>query len=228
LSKKGTVVRKLISNPRTRRVVIKLLAKPRVRRGAVRLAKNPRVRRAVANQVMRGRFGRREPGRARRTYYGGAVGLGIGALVIVILISLLLWLLRRDTRESGMVPQVRDLMTSEVVTVEPQTSIVDAARRMIQQEKGPLPVVEGDRPVAMVTDRDIIARVVAEGRDPNSLTVHDIATHELVTIGPAQAVEEALRLMAEHQLDRILVVEGDRLVGIISEADIRLDEGPLA
>jgi CBS domain-containing protein len=227
LSKKGTVVRKLISNPRTRRAVIKLLTKPRVRRGAVRLAKNPRVRRAVANQVMRGRFGRREPGRARRTYYGGAVGLGIGALVIVILISLLLWLLRRDTRESGMVARVRDLMTSEVVTVEPQTSIVEAARRMIQQEKGPLPVLEGEQPVAMVTDRDIIARVVAEGRDPNSLTVHDIATHELVTIGPDQAVEEALRLMAEHQLDRILVVEGERLVGIISEADIRIDEGPL-
>ena len=227
MSKKGTVVRKLISNPRTRRAVIKLLAKPRVRRGAVRLAKNPRVRRAVANQVMRGRFGRREPGRARRTYYGGAVGLGIGALVIVILISLLLWLLRRDTRESGMVARVRALMTSEVVTVEPQTSIVEAARRMIQQEKGPLPVLEGEQPVAMVTDRDIIARVVAEGRDPNSLTVHDIATHELVTIGPDQAVEEALRLMAEHQLDRILVVEGERLVGIISEADIRIDEGPL-
>jgi CBS domain-containing protein len=227
LSKKGTVVRKLISNPRTRRALIKLLAKPRVRRGAVRLAKNPRVRRAVANQVMRGRFGRREPGRARRTYYGGAVGLGIGALVIVILISLLLWLLRRDTRESGMVARVRALMTSEVVTVEPQTSIVEAARRMIQQEKGPLPVLEGEQPVAMVTDRDIIARVVAEGRDPNSLTVHDIATHELVTIGPDQAVEEALRLMAEHQLDRILVVEGERLVGIISEADIRIDEGPL-
>ena len=227
MSKKGTVVRKLISNPRTRKAVIKLLAKPRVRRGAVRLAKNPRVRRAVANQVMRGRFGRREPGRARRTYYGGAVGLGIGAVVIVMLISLLLWLLRRAPRASSVVPRVRDLMTSEVVTVEPQTSIVDAARRMIQQEKGPLPVIEGDRPVAMVTDRDIIARVVAEGRDPNSLTVHDIATRELVTIGPDQAVEEALRLMAEHQLDRILVVEGARLVGIISEADIRIDEGPL-
>jgi CBS domain-containing protein len=227
LSKKGTVVRKLISSPRTRRAVIKLLAKPRVRRGAVRLAKNPRVRRAVANQVMRGRFGRREPGRARRTYYGGAVGLVIGAVVIVMLISLLLWLLRRAPRASSVVPRVRDLMTSEVVTVEPQTSIVEAARRMIQQEKGPLPVIEGDRPVAMVTDRDIIARVVAEGRDPNSLTVHDIATHELVTIEPDQGVEEAVRLMAEHQLDRILVVEGGLLVGIISEADIRIDEGPL-
>jgi CBS domain-containing protein len=124
-------------------------------------------------------------------------------------------------------PQVRDAMTSDVVTVEPSTGIVEAAQRMIQQEKGPLPVVEGDRPVAMVTDRDIIARVVAEGRDPNSMTVDDIDTHELVTIGPEQDVDEARQLMGQHELDRILVVEGDQLVGIISEADIRSDEGPL-
>jgi CBS domain-containing protein len=127
----------------------------------------------------------------------------------------------------GKMPQVRDLMVSSVVTIEPGTSIVDAARRMIQEEKGPLPVVEGESPVAMVTDRDIIARVVAEGRDPNSVTVDDIATHELVTIGPDQDVEEARRLMDHHELDRILVLEGDRLVGIISEAGIRSDEGPL-
>ncbi len=57
--------------------------------------------------------------------------------------------------------------------------------------------------------------------------MEDIATRELVTIGPDQAVEEAVRLMAEHQLDRILVVEGDRLVGIISGANISIDEGPL-
>jgi CBS domain-containing protein len=125
-------------------------------------------------------------------------------------------------------PQVRDLMVSSVVTIEPATSIVDAARRMIQEEKGPLPVVEGDSPVAMVTDRDIIARVVAEGRDPNSVRVEDIATHELVTIGPDQDVNEARQLMDQHELDRILVVEGDRLVGIISEANIRSEEGPLA
>jgi CBS domain-containing protein len=125
-------------------------------------------------------------------------------------------------------PQVRDLMVSDVVTIEPSTSVVDAAKRMIQEEKGPLPIVEGDRPVAIVTDRDIIARVVAEGRDPNSLTVDDIATRELVTIRPDQDVDEARQLMAQHELDRILVVEGDRLVGIISEADIRSDEAPLA
>jgi CBS domain-containing protein len=125
-------------------------------------------------------------------------------------------------------PQVRDLMVSSVVTIEPSTSVVDAARQMIQQEKGPLPIVEGDRPVAIVTDRDIVAHVVAEGRDPSSMTVDDIASHELVTIGPDQDVDEARQLMDQHELDRILVVEGDRLVGIISEADIRSDEAPLA
>ena len=137
--------------------------------------------------------------------------------------------MRQAAKRKGVskMPQVRDLMVSSVVTIEPRTSIVDAARQMIQEEKGPLPVVEGESPVAMVTDRDIIARVVAEGRDPNSVRVEDIATHELVTIGPDQDVEEARQLMDQHELDRILVLEGDRLVGIISEADIRSDEGPL-
>jgi CBS domain-containing protein len=128
-------------------------------------------------------------------------------------------------------PQIREKMTSKVVTISHSASVVEAAQKMIQQEKGPLPIVEGGRLVAIVTDRDIVARVVAEGRDPNSLTVDDIDTHELVTIGPDQDVEEARQLMEQHHLDRILVVEGDQLVGIISEADIRSGEepeGPLA
>ena len=124
-------------------------------------------------------------------------------------------------------PSVSEVMVSDVVTIDSSASIVDAAKQMITEEKGPLPVVEGDRLHAMITDRDIVAHVVAEGRDPSSTTVEDVATHELVTIGPDQEVEEAHRLMEEHHLDRILVVEDDRLVGIISEADVRSDEGPL-
>src|SRR5215210_7768800 len=125
-------------------------------------------------------------------------------------------------------PRVRDQMVSDVVTIEPGTGVVDAAKRMIEQEKGPLPIVEGERPKAIVTDRDIVAHVVAEGRDPTSMTVDEIASQELVTIGPEQDTSEARRLMDEHQLDRVLVVEDDRLVGIISEADIRSDEGPVS
>jgi CBS domain-containing protein len=137
--------------------------------------------------------------------------------------------MRQSGKRKGVIkmPQVRDRMVASVVTIEPGTGVVDAAKRMIEQEKGPLPIVEGERPKAIVTDRDIIAHVVAEGRDPTKMTVDEIATQELVTIGPDQDISEARQLMDEHELDRILVVEGDRLVGIISEADIRSDEGPL-
>jgi CBS domain-containing protein len=137
--------------------------------------------------------------------------------------------MRQLEKRKGVIsmPQVRDQMVASVVTIEPGTGVVDAAKRMIQEEKGPLPIVEGERPVAIVTDRDIIAHVVAEGRDPTKMTVDEIASQELVTVGPDQDINEARRLMDQHELDRILVVEDDRLVGIISEADIRSDEGPL-
>ncbi len=125
-------------------------------------------------------------------------------------------------------PQVRDLMNAKVISIEPNSGVVDAAKRMIQEQVGPLPVVEGERAVGMVTDRDLIARVVAEGRDPNTLTVNDVATTELVTIRPDQDVDEARQLMQQRQLDRLLVTEGDLLVGIISESDVRADQGPLA
>ena len=125
-------------------------------------------------------------------------------------------------------PKVSDLMTAEVATVSPSMSVVDAAKEMIQKEKGPLPVVEGSRVVGMLTDRDIIARVVAAGKEPASLTVSDVMTTDLVTISPDADDSEARQRMAQAQLDRLLVMEGDRLIGIISEADIRRDEGPLA
>lgn len=125
-------------------------------------------------------------------------------------------------------PQVREIMTPDVVTIQPGTGVRDAAKVMIQQKKGPLPIVDGDRAVAIVTDRDLVAHVLAEGRDPDSTNVDDVSSRDLVTIGPDQDVDEARQLMAQSQLDRVLVVEGERLVGIISEADIRGDEGPLA
>ena len=99
--------------------------------------------------------------------------------------------------------QVRDGMTTDVVTIEPSATVVEAAQRMIQEQKGPLPVVEAGRVVAVVTDRDIVARVVAADRDPHSVRVEEVATKDLVTASPDQDVDEARRLMAEHQLDRL-------------------------
>jgi CBS domain-containing protein len=82
--------------------------------------------------------------------------------------------------------------------------------------------------LGMVTDRDLVAHVVAAGRNPSECSVTDVGTLEPVTIEPDQDADEARRLMNQHQLDRLIVVEGGRLAGIISEADIRRDEGPLA
>ncbi|MDQ4002314.1 MAG: CBS domain-containing protein [Actinomycetota bacterium] len=123
--------------------------------------------------------------------------------------------------------RVREMMVSEVVTIDSWASVADAAKQMIQEEKGTLPIVEGDQLHGMITDRDIIAHVVAEGRDNNSTMVHDIATLDLITVGPDQDVEEVHQLMDQHGLDRLLVVEEGRLVGLISGTDIRSDEGLL-
>ena len=125
--------------------------------------------------------------------------------------------------------RVAEAMTRDVRLIEPNQTIRNAALLMAEMDAGIMPVREGDRLVGMITDRDIIARVVAAGRDPSSVMVREVATKDLVTIGPDQDEQAARQMMAQHQLDRLLVVEeGDRLVGIISEADLRAEEGPLA
>ena len=116
---------------------------------------------------------------------------------------------------------IRDVMTSNPTTIELSTPIVDAARKMRDEDVGSLPIVEGDQLTGTITDRDITVRAVAEGRDPQSTTVGEIASRDLVTIDPQQTLDEAVRLMAQHQLRRLPVVEEDgRLVGILAQADI--------
>jgi CBS domain-containing protein len=121
---------------------------------------------------------------------------------------------------------IRDLMTTNPTTVDPSAKVVDAARAMRQQDVGPVPVVENDRLAGIVTDRDIVLRVVAEGADPQSTTVGEIMSSDLVTVDPDQPLEEALRLMAQHQVRRLPVCEEDgRLVGIVAQADVATELG---
>jgi CBS domain-containing protein len=120
---------------------------------------------------------------------------------------------------------IKEVMTSDVRACEPNATVADAAKVMAQEDVGPIPIVEGGRLVGIVTDRDIVVRVVAEGRDPNATTVKEIASTELVTVSPGDDLDEALNLLAKRQLRRLPVVEGDRLVGIVAQADIaRLGE----
>jgi CBS domain-containing protein len=119
-----------------------------------------------------------------------------------------------------MAKSIREVMTSNPSSVEPSQSVADAARLMKQEDVGVTPVVEGGRLVGTLTDRDIVVRVVAEGKDPQSVTVRDVASTDLVTVDPQQDLDQALRLMAQHQVRRLPVVEDGHLVGVLAQADV--------
>jgi CBS domain-containing protein len=115
---------------------------------------------------------------------------------------------------------IKEVMTRDVRACEPNATVAEAAKMMAQEDVGPVPIVEDGRLVGIVTDRDIVVRVVAEGRDPNATTVKEIASTNLVTVSPDDDLDEALKMLAENQVRRLPVVEGDRLVGIVAQADI--------
>jgi len=117
--------------------------------------------------------------------------------------------------------KIRDVMTSNPRTIEPSTTVQEAAKLMRDEDVGPIPIVENGSVSGIVTDRDIVLNVVAEGVDPTSTPVSQIASRDLITIDPEQTLDEALRLMGQHQVRRLPVCEEDgRLVGIIAQADI--------
>ena len=123
-----------------------------------------------------------------------------------------------------MAQSIRDLMTENPCTIDADKSVVYAAKMMRDEDVGLAPIVEGDKLIGTLTDRDIAIRVVAEGKDPNQTTVREVASTNLVTIDPQQDLDEALRLMAEHQVRRLPVVEEDgRLVGVVAQADVARD-----
>jgi len=120
-----------------------------------------------------------------------------------------------------MADSIRELMTTNPRSLESGSTVIEAARVMRDEDAGIVPIVEGEKLIGTVTDRDIAIRVVAEGKSPESTTVGEIASRELVTIDPQQELDEALRLMARHQVRRLPVVEEDgKLVGIVAQADI--------
>lgn len=122
-----------------------------------------------------------------------------------------------------MAKKIREVMTTNPRTVDPTTTIVDAARLMRDEDVGPIPIVDNNQCAGILTDRDIVLRVVAEGRDPATTTVGDVASRDLITIDPEQTLDEAARLMAQHQVRRLPVCEEDgNLVGIIAQADLAL------
>ena len=116
---------------------------------------------------------------------------------------------------------IRDVMTSNPCTIDAEKSVAYAAKMMQKEDVGLAPIVEGDKLVGMLTDRDIATRVAAQGRNPDQVKVRDVASKQLITIDPQQDLSEALRMMAKHQVRRLPVVQEDgRLVGVVAQADI--------
>jgi CBS domain-containing protein len=119
---------------------------------------------------------------------------------------------------------VKDAMTSNPCTIDADKTVDYAAKMLKDENVGLAPIVEGQRLVGTLTDRDIVVRVVAEGRDPKTVRVREVASTDLITIDPQQDLDEALRLMASHQVRRLPVVEEDgRVVGVLAQADVALE-----
>ena len=116
--------------------------------------------------------------------------------------------------------KVRELMTTEPITVETKATLGEVATLMKQKDCGSIPVVEGRRLVGIVTDRDIVVRGVAAGKDPKTQRVSEVMSADPVTVGPDDDVTDAEKKMADRQIRRLPVVEGGKLVGIIVTAQI--------
>ena len=115
---------------------------------------------------------------------------------------------------------VQEAMTSNPTAITPETTVQEAAQLMKSEDVGALPIVEDGRLTCVITDRDLAIRGVADGLDGAS-SVRELASKDVVTIDPQQSLEEAARLMAEHQIRRLPVVEADgRLIGMLAQADV--------
>jgi CBS domain-containing protein len=115
----------------------------------------------------------------------------------------------------------RDIMTADVTCVGEKETLADAARKMAELGVGSLPICgEDNRLKGMVTDRDIVVKALAKGRDPGQVTAGELGTGKPVTIGADDDVSEILRTMASHKVRRLPVIDGHQLVGIVAVADV--------
>jgi len=120
-----------------------------------------------------------------------------------------------------MATTARDLMSADVECIGENEDLVTAARKMRDLDVGALPICgEDQRLKGMLTDRDIVVGCIAEGGDPATVVASKFATGKPVTIGADDSADEILRTMAKHQVRRLPVIDGQRLVGMVAQADV--------
>ncbi|TDB79312.1 MULTISPECIES: CBS domain-containing protein [unclassified Micromonospora] len=118
-------------------------------------------------------------------------------------------------------PTARDIMTADVTCVREQDDLRTAAKRMAELGVGALPICGDDnRLKGMLTDRDIVVKVLAQAKDPANVTAGELAQGEAVTIGADDDATEILRTMGKHKVRRLPVIDGHQLVGIVAVADV--------
>jgi len=120
--------------------------------------------------------------------------------------------------------KVRDVMTTDVITAAPDTTLEEIATMMKTEDTGAIPVVDEDELCGIVTDRDIVLRCVAEGKDASEITAEDILSEDLEVVDPESDAEEALAIMGRRQIRRLPVVDNGELVGMISIGDLAVKQ----
>ena len=125
-----------------------------------------------------------------------------------------------------MTVSIREVMTKDPITIEESATVAEAAKAMRQADIGPTLITSNNKLRGIVTDRDIAVRVVAEGQDPTSVKAIDIATTNLQTVSPDAEAGDAVRLMKENNIRRVVVVENDQPVGIVSIGDLAIALDP--
>lgn len=125
-----------------------------------------------------------------------------------------------------MAQRIRDLMTSNPLIVDAGDSIVDAARAMRDNDIGSVVVHDGERVRGILTDRDIVVRAIADGADPQTATAGEAASTDLAFVAPDADPLEAVRLMESRAVRRLLVVEGETAVGIVTMGDLAVARDP--
>jgi CBS domain-containing protein len=121
------------------------------------------------------------------------------------------------------VQTVRDVMTTDVEYCTPLDNVYEVAVKMRDLDVGAIPIVENDRLIGLITDRDLVVRGIAEKRS-GSNQVTNVMSDNLITVSPNTSVEEAAQLMAKHQIRRLPVVENGRLVGMVSLGDLATNQ----
>ena len=115
---------------------------------------------------------------------------------------------------------VRDVMTRNVIVVDPERTVLEAAKRMAQRKIGGLVVVEFGRPIGLLTERDVLWKVTAKERNPKKVAVREIMSAPVVTVSPLATLRAAARTMIQHNVRRLVVTRLDEVEGIVTARDL--------